>query len=85
MNRTAPSQREKRRPHGLRYRISPASTRAQALRLLTTFLLTPQQLAFALNISSSHAYVLLRRLWRDGTCSRSCDRLGMRYRLRERV
>lgn len=47
-----------------------ASIRTRTLTLLSTFILTPRELACALDITTMHASTVLNRLWRDGHCWR---------------
>jgi hypothetical protein len=66
------------------YAIHPEVPRARALKLLTTFLLSPRELSCALDISVTHASVILLRLWEDGRCERWPYRdRSYRYRLRD--
>jgi hypothetical protein len=60
-----------------------AHPRARALKLLTTFLLSPRELSCALDVSVNHASIVLLRLWQQGMCERwpYGDR-SYRYRLR---
>ena len=61
----------------------PEPTRARALKLLSTFVLSPRELSCALDISTNHASLVLIRLWEHGICERwpYTDR-SYRYRLR---
>lgn len=60
--------------------------RARALRLLSTFVMSPRELSCALDVSVNHASIVLLRLWQQGLCERwpYTDR-SYRYRLREAV
>jgi hypothetical protein len=57
---------------------------ARALKLLTTFILTPRELSCALDISIYHASMTLQNLWREGYCIRWPYRdRSYRYALKE--
>lgn len=60
--------------------------RARALKLLSTFVMSPRELSCALDVSVNHASIVLLRLWQQGLCERwpYTDR-SYRYRLREAV
>lgn len=61
-----------------------AQPRARALRLLTTFLLSPRELSCHLGISTNHASLVLIRLWEQGICERWPHTYhSFRYRLRD--
>lgn len=63
---------------------SPEPTRKRAIKLLTTFVMTPRDLSCALDIPVPHASGVLLRLWKQGVCERwpYSDR-SYRYRLRQ--
>lgn len=50
--------------------LMPRPMTERVLILLSTFILTVPELSSALNISITHASVLLRRLWERGLCER---------------
>lgn len=60
--------------------------RARALKLLSTFLLSPRELSCHLGTSVNTASIVLLRLWQQGICERwpYGDR-SYRYRLRDAV
>ena len=62
----------------------PEPTRTRALKLLSTFVMSPRELSCALDIPINHASTILLRLWQRRICERwpYTDR-SYRYRLRD--